>query len=414
MPTPAEADSQPVGDAAVAKRILREYHQRGIDPGSFQRLAGSVHGASVSYLVTAADGQRLVVRACRADASVPVQFRRSSRSTPLDWLITRAATLDYLEQGGYPAPRLIRTRSTDMVGLDGVWLTLATSYVEGEVLQPSVEQLRMLGAALGRLHSLSVPGAGQTREAGPARGAGLGEEAGAGREAGAGEEAGPGREAGPGHAMWYPEEAIPVTLARLARVAALVPPGWQQMYDQFRETVLAVREHLGSLPRGLVHGDAWAANAVQTGPAQVILIDWECGGLGVPVLDLGNCLLECLLDAVPAGSGPGAWNPGAWNPGTWNPGAWSVQPAEDRIAAVATGYRAHRALTAGERAVLLPAIRFGTAYVGAIHVEQALAEGVRGAAMDARLERLRNRVAVSETVARLAAGHLAGNGKPVR
>jgi Ser/Thr protein kinase RdoA (MazF antagonist) len=380
VPIPAEADSQPVGDAAVAKRILREYHQRGIDPGSFQRLAGTVHGASVSYLVTAADGQRLVVRACRADAPVPVQFRRSSRSTPLDWLITRAATLDYLEQGGYPAPRLIRTRSTDMVGLDGVWLTLATSYVEGEVLQPSVAQLRMLGAALGRLHSLSVPG-----------------------------EAGASEKAGAGHAMWYPEEAIPVTLARLDRVAALVPPDWQQMYDQFRETVLAVREHLGSLPRGLVHGDAWAANAVQTGPAQVVLIDWECGGLGVPVLDLGNCLLECLLDAVPAASGPGTWNPGAWNPG-----AWSVQPAEERIAAVATGYRAHRALTAGERAVLLPAIRFGTAYVGAVHVEQALAEGVRGVAMDARLERLRNRLAVSETVARLAAGHLAGNGKPVR
>ena len=148
-----------------------------------------------------------------------------------------------------------------------------------------------------------------------------------------------------------------------------------------------------------MHGDAWAANAVQTGPAEVILIDWECGGLGIPVLDLGNCLLECLLDAVPPGSGPAAWN---------------VQPAEDRIAAVAAGYQSHRVLSAGERAVLLPAVRFGAAYVGAIHFEQALADGVHGAAMDARLERLRNRLAVSETVARLAAGHLAGDGKPVR
>lgn len=34
--------------------------------------------------------------------------------------------------------------------------------------------------------------------------------------------------------------------------------------------------------------------------------------------------------------------------------------------------------------------------------------------MDIRLERLRNRLAVSETVARLAAGHLGGNQKPVR
>ncbi len=370
MPTPADGDSQPVGDAAVAKRILREYRQRGLDPGSFQRVAGSVHGTSVSYLVTAADGQRLVVRACCADAPVPVQFRRSSRTTPLDWLVTRAATLAYLEHSGYSAPRVVPTRSGDLVGLDGVWLTMATSYIEGAVLRPAEPQLRMLGAALGRLHSLELVG-----------------------------------ETGLGHAMWYPEEALPVTLARLDRVAGLVPPDWQEMHRLLRETVLAVRELEGVLPRGLVHGDAWAANAVQTGPAAVVLVDWACGGLGLPVLDLGNCLLECLLDAEPAGTAPG---PG---PG---PGAWNVQPDEGRIAAVAVGYNTRRALSPAERDLLLPAIRFGTAYAGAIHFEQALAEGVRGAAMDARLGRLRNRLAVSETVARLAAGHLAGNGKPVR
>ncbi len=353
-----------MGDAAVAKRILREYHQRGIDPGSFQRLDGSVHGASVSYLASAADGELLVVSAWRADAPVPVQFRRSSRTTPLDWLITRTATLSYLEQSGYPAPRVVRTRSGDVVGLDGVWLTMATSYVEGAVLRPSVAQLRMLGDALGRLHSVGLPG-----------------------------------ETGPGHAMWYPEDAIPVTLARLDRVAGLVPPGWAELYAVFRETVLAVREQVGGLPRGLVHGDAWAANAVQAGPARVVLIDWACAGLGLPVLDLGNCLLECLLDAEPAGTGPGAWN---------------VRPDEDRIAAVAAGYRQHRVLSAGERAALLPAVRFGTAYVGAIHLEQALADGVHGPAMDGRLERLRNRLAVSGTVARLAAGHLGDDRKPVR
>ena len=163
--------------------------------------------------------------------------------------------------------------------------------------------------------------------------------------------------------MWYPEDAIPVTLARLDRVAGLVPPGWQEMYERFRSTVLAVRSAAASLPAGVVHGDAWAANAVQGGPAQVVLIDWECGGLGVPVLDLGNCLLECLLDAVPSGTGPGAWN---------------VQPSEDRIAAVAAGYQSHRVLSAEERSVLLPAVRFGAAYAGAIHFEQALAEGVQG------------------------------------
>ncbi len=369
-----------MGDAAVAKRILREYHQRGIDPGSFQRLAGSVHGAGVSYLASAADGQRLVVSAYRADAPVPVRFRRSSHITAIDWLIAQAATLACLEQSGYPAPRLVRTRSGDMVGLDGVWLTLATSYVEGAVLRPSVEQLRMLGGALGRLHSVGLAG-----------------------------------ETGLGHAMWYPEEAIPVTLARLDRVAGLVPAGWQEMYGLFRETVLAVREQEGLLPRGLVHGDAWAANAVQTGPAGIVLIDWACGGLGLPVLDLGNCLLECLLDAAPAGTGPGSGaDAGAQGGLGAGPGARNVQPDEARIAAVAVGYNSRRALSPAELDLLLPAIRFGAAYAGAVHFEQALADGVRGPAMDTRLERLLNRVAVSETVARLAARHLGGNQKPVR
>ncbi len=348
---------------------MREYYQRGIDPGSFRRLAGSVHSGSVSYLVTASDGQRLAVRACRADAPVPVRFRRTSRTTPLGWLLSSAATLDYLERDGYRAPRLIRTRSGDPVGLAGAWLTLATSFVEGPVLGPSAAQLRMLGAALGRLHSLS-PGPDHSAE-----------------------------QPGPGVAMWDPDEAIPVTQARLDRVAALVPPSWQEMYDRFRETVRAVWEHLPGLPRGLVHGDAWAANAVQTGPAGITLIDWECGGLGLPVLDLGNCLLDCLRDAVPAGAGPGAWN---------------VQPDEDRIAAVAAGYSRWRVLSPGERDLLLPAIRFGTAYAGAIDFEQALADGVHGTAMDMRLERLRNRLAVSGAVAQLAAAHLAVGGKPVR
>ena len=86
-----------------------------------------------------------------------------------------------------------------------------------------------------------------------------------------------------------------------------------------------------------------------------------------------------------------------------------VEPDEDRIAAVAQGYASQRVVGAAERALLPAAVRFGACYVGAIHLHQALAEGVRGASMDARLERLRNRVSVSEAVARLAVPHLAGS-----
>lgn len=148
-----------------------------------------------------------------------------------------------------------------------------------------------------------------------------------------------------------------------------------------------------------MHGDACPGNAVQAGPDSVTLTDWETSGLGLPVLDLGNCLIESLLDAQPSAAAPAAW---------------PVEPDEDRIGAVAGGSASQRRLGEAERVVLPEAVRFGACYVGAIHLYRALADGVTGTPMDARLERLRNRAGVSETVARLAAPHLTGGVETVR
>jgi Ser/Thr protein kinase RdoA (MazF antagonist) len=371
-----------VNDAVVVGRVLREYHSRGIDPAALRRVGGAVQSGIVTYLVHPDGAGLWVVRACRADAPVPIHVS-GSPATMQDWLLSRAATLDCLEAAGYPAPRVVRTRPGDPVGTDGMWLTLATTVVEGPVIRPSLAQLRMLGMALGRLHALDV--------AGGAAAAGSRDVAGAvpGRD-------GEGRA---GRASWYPEAAIPATLARLDAVGALVPDAWQSLYAQFGRTARAVQQSLGELPRGVVHGDAWPGNAVQTGPGSVTLIDWETSGLGLPVLDLGHCLIESLLDAQPSADGPAAW---------------LVEPDEDRVGAVAAGYASQRRLGEAELALLPEAVRFGACYVGAIHLYRALAEGVSGTSMDARLERLRNRVAVSEAVARLAAPHLTDGAETIR
>ncbi len=351
-----------MNDAAVVGRVLREYHARGIDPTALRRVAGSVHAASVTYLVRPDVAQVWLVRARREDTPVPVHLIASGVGTMLDWLLTRAGVLDCLAERGYPAPRVVRTRAGDPVGMDGIWLTLATTFVDGPLIRPSLAQLRMLGAALGRLHAVDAAGLS-------------------------------------GRAAWYPEEAIPATLARLDAVEPLVPDGWRPIYAQLRRTAVSVRQSLSRLPRGVVHGDAWPGNAVQSGPDTVTLIDWETSGLGLPVLDLGNCLIESLLDSEPATDGPAAW---------------LVEPDESRVAAVARGYASQRELGDAEQALLPEAVRFGSCYVGAIHLYQALAEGVSGTSMDAWMERLRNRLAVSEDVARLAAPHLAGGAETVR
>jgi Ser/Thr protein kinase RdoA (MazF antagonist) len=369
-------------DAAVVGRILREYRERRIRPSDVRHLDGSVRGDRVSYRLRLPGGKFVVVRAFRADAAVGPQFSGWGTATMVDWLCSRAATLAWLAERGYPAPRVVPTRSGDLVGLAGPWLTLATTFVAGLALRPDPGQLGMLGEALGRLHSL--PGA-----EGPAEGE---------RDL----------SSAVGKSYWYPDTAIPATLARLDSVEALLPAPWRPLHESFRQTVEAVWRHAADLPRAVVHGDAWPGNAILVGgrgggvrggdlaEAGVVLIDWETSGLGPPLLDLGYCLMECHLDPdLPADQSQ----------------AWHIRPDDQRIAAVAEGYSRQRTLAPAELELLLAGIRFGAAFVGAIHFEQALLEGARGASMDARLERLRNRLAVSEAVAERASHHLTGSRK---
>src|SRR5262249_653532 len=202
---------------------------------------------------------------------------------------------------------------------------------------------------------------------------------------GGAEAGGPG--AGAGGAAWHPETAVPAALGRLEAVQSLIPADQRLLLEQFQAVLLALQQRAQLLPAGVVHGDPWPGNAIRTAPDQVTLIDWENAGLGMPLLDLGYCLLECHLAAgLPVGQ----------------PAAWHIQPDEDRIAALAAGYSRWRRLEPAEQDMLLEGIRFAAAYVGAIYLEQALIGGVRDRSMDARLERLRNRLAVSEAVGDLA------------
>jgi len=364
----AAGAGRPVTDAAVVGRILREYRLSAV---SMWRRYGSVSGTRVGYEFRQLDGGAVLVRAYRGDEPLPWYAQGGGTTSVTAWLQGRAATLEWLGARGYPAPRLVPDRTGDPVGVAGPWLTMAAGCIPGRA--PARGQLGLVGAALGRLHALPVPPADPTP----------------GAEPGAGSR-GPGPGAGPGLASWHPA-AIPAALRRLDAVAALLPWEWRPLHEQFRATLLAVQAAAPGLPRGVVHGGAWPGNAVIMPDGRAMLTDWENGGLGLPVVDLGHCLLESHLDpGLPAGQ----------------PAAWHIRPDPGRIAAVLDGYTRWRRLHDAERKILPDGIRFATAYAGVIHFERALIDGVRGATMDARLGRLRNRIAVSQAVADLAVQHL--------
>jgi Ser/Thr protein kinase RdoA (MazF antagonist) len=347
-----------VTDAALVGRLLDEYHERSVPPADIHVAAGSEHETRVTYLLTLPDGSGQVIRAFRSDAPIPVHSRDLRNLTVADWLIGRAHTLAWLEAAAYPAARPVRTRTGELVGVAGPWLCWATSFVAGDLLLPTLSQLRSLGAALARLHQVAPW---------PALPSGRGD--------------------GADLAPLHPAVAGPAAMARLDAVGGLVPAGWQQLYSACRDAALTILRASGSWTETVVHGDVWARNAVQADSGPVTLIDWENGGLGLAVLDLGNCLLECHLDAaVP----------------DHQPDAWLISPDEDRIAAVTAGYAGIRRLSRAELSLLPAATKFAAAVAGSVHFELALLSGVSGPAMDARLSWLENRMAVAGEVAELA------------
>ena len=355
-------------DAALVGRLLDEYHERSVPPVDVSVAAGSEHELRVSYRLTMPTGLGQIIRAFRSDAPVPVDARGPGNEVMTDWLLGRALTLACLESARYPAPRPVRTRTGELIGVAGQWLSWATSVVPGTMLRPTLNQLRALGVTLGLLHDVAATPTG------------LGE---------AGDQASDGQPVG--LSSRHPAVAGAGALARLDAVRALVPAALEPMYEAFRQTLITVQDAADLVPETVVHGEVWARNAVQLPGGPVTLIGWETGGLGLAVLDLANCLMECHVDSAAPDD---------------EPDAWLITPDEDRIAAVADGYRSVRNLSEAEFALLPAAVRFAPAVVGAVHLEVALVDGVTGPTMDARLARLQNRMAVAEEVAELSLEHL--------
>jgi Ser/Thr protein kinase RdoA (MazF antagonist) len=289
------------------------------------------------------------------------------------WLKTRAATLTCLEELAYPSPRVVPTRDGAPVGMAHGWCVLVTTFVAGTVLTPTRAQVRLMGSALGRLHALPLPAAERVGCNVPSVSS-----------------------LAPGLSYWHPQHAIPSGLARLRATAGDVPSEWQPWHAAFEQTMEQMQQ--AGLPMHLIHGDAWSANAVidpeeraSLTAAEAILIDWDQGGQGPAMADLGRLLLECHLSTeLPIEDAL----------------AWHIAPDPRRIEAVVEGYAQHRIPSPAELDALLLATRFGVAFIGALHLDQALhaasTDPAWVAGMERRFARLQNRYNVSEEIVALA------------
>lgn len=222
------------------------------------------------------------------------------------------AILRFLEEQAYPTERLVPAiDGSTVVRFSHQW-ALVTTFVRGDPPGYTPARLRLLGAALGRLHSLSAEHARAAIPPLPV-------------------------------ARMRPAPETAWALAQLATVADRVPPPLQGRYDALVTALRSVHDCEG-LPQVLIHNDAHPANAIYTPDGHIMFIDWDGAGLGPAVLDVGFLLISCDTESP------------------WTP---RLAPDPSRVAAVLDGYRQYHVLTRAELERLPDALCFRSLVYGA-------------------------------------------------
>lgn len=175
--------------------------------------------------------------------------------------------LRYVEHHGLPAERVVPAVDGALATeLDGHGI-LVTTFIAGKRPHQSRENLRQLGEALGRLHSLATPADPPHLR----------------RRAGA-----------------LPLDDLAFGWKALDRVSGVVPALRRAEYEDLRGELRRTSD-CEELPSGLTWSDCQLGNALVGADGVVTLIDWQGAGQGPKLPALGWLLYSCVVQA-PEGS----------------------------------------------------------------------------------------------------------------
>ena len=284
------------------------------------------------YQLTMANGQSWILRLIK----YPGAFSAMTQTANL---------LDWLSHQAYPAPRVYPTLTGRAIGEFNEFSLLLVSFIEGSVSKPDPEQLYLLGSMMGRLHALSFE---ESQLLPPSR--------------------------------THPEEIRSITLPRLRRYEERLPLKFQRFAEKLtRDTERIIqRDHKACM----THGDCWYKNAIVTPSGSVQLIDWDCAGTGLAVLDFGYLLLTSHYDL----SRP-----------------FQLEANEHKIRSIIEGYAEYGSFSSIDPALLLSAVRFALA----VHLGNYMDQDDHLQEDDFFLNKMQARYEVTEPIAEIA-GKLLG------
>ena len=288
------------------------------------------------YWVKSHDDQQWVLRMVRKNR-FPTGFQAPSILLP------------WLAQVGYPAPEVKLTNLDTGAEEYGGWRVLMTKFVPGQLASPTPDNMRLIGSALGQLHQLATPDVNALPSTPESR--------------------------------WYPRLLTLSGFQHPNEIAHQLSSELQYLYREVYQTQANICRIANQLPLKIIHGDCWYGNTLLTAPDHVVFIDWDMGGLGPALLDLGELLLTAHYDAA---------------------NLLTVEPNQALIYAIMEGYCEYRCLSALEQSVLLDAIRYLLVSPSAWFLEQTQEDRQE----NIEVRKLRMRYAATERIAQIVEVYL--------
>ena len=193
----------------------------------------------------------------------------------------------YLAHNGFPANQPLMTRDGDFVKRLSGCVVGVEPWIEPVPFEMDSEHWRAFGRAVGHLHSLPIPEALKSRLS-----------------------------------RMDPNRDLDGVLQRIRERTADLPNDKSGKVRRFLDMAGGL-DVLKQIPRAMIHSDLAWGNIMQSPEGKLILVDWEGGGVGPPIVDLVE------VTTYLRRSEPGSLHEGA-------------------AAEFYRGYREHRSLTPSE------------------------------------------------------------------
>lgn len=219
------------------------------------RQLGEAYGIDISNIKPLDNKE--IPRAFKVTTANQVYVLRLFKDRDREKLDSDIAVLKYLEANDFPASRIKSTIKGEDIFSYNEQFGIVTSYIDGKHPELNAETIEKIGVLMAQLHSLPISSEIP-------------------------------------NSIWNVIDGRNSINQNIQNLSGEKIDHWDEIIPQLKQAFDGLPD-LINLPKVLIHTDIGPNNSIESPDGKLSLIDWDDGGLGQSVIDIGNVLSQVLI-----------------------------------------------------------------------------------------------------------------------